>query len=158
MAGAAGQPSPRAGTIEDLIQPVRRQRHAAPRAPEHHEHPVRASLRGGLGVQVGADLGKEPADTGTMRWWPPLPSAMNSRRSPKRRSPSRSPRTSQRRSPPSTIAATIARSRCVRSARAARRPRPHRGSAAASGAPAPTGRPDQAAAIPAWSAGPEAPG
>ena len=41
---------------------------------------------------------------------------MNTRRSATRRSSSRSPRTSQRRSPPSTIAATIARSRCVRSA------------------------------------------
>jgi hypothetical protein len=41
---------------------------------------------------------------------------MNTRRSATRRSSSRSPSTSQRRSPPSTIAATIARSRCVRSA------------------------------------------
>ena len=41
---------------------------------------------------------------------------MNTRRSATRRSSSRSPRTSQRRSPPSTIAATIARSRWVRNA------------------------------------------
>ena len=41
---------------------------------------------------------------------------MNTRRSATCRSSSRSPRTSQRRSPPSTIAATIARSRWVRSA------------------------------------------
>ncbi len=41
---------------------------------------------------------------------------MNTRRPAASRSPMRSPRTSQRRSPLSTIAATIARSQCVRSA------------------------------------------
>ena len=41
---------------------------------------------------------------------------MNSRRCAARTSSSRSPRTSHRRHPPSTIAATIARSRCERSA------------------------------------------
>ena len=46
---------------------------------------------------------------------PPLRSAMNTRRAATCRSPRRSPSTSQRRSPPSSMASTIARSRCVRS-------------------------------------------
>jgi hypothetical protein len=60
-------------------------------------------------------LAKNRPEIGTTRWWPPLPSAMNTRRSATSRSPRRSPRTSQRRRPPSTIASTIARSRVVRS-------------------------------------------
>ena len=51
-----------------------------------------------------------------MRWWPPLPSAMNRRRSPTRTSSNPSPRTSLRRSAPSSIACTMARSRAVRNA------------------------------------------
>ena len=59
---------------------------------------------------------KKRVETGTSRWCPPLPSAMKTRRSATCRSSRRRPSTSQRRSPPSTIAATIARSRWVRSA------------------------------------------
>ena len=40
MAGRMGQPSPAAGTSEDLIQAFRRQRQTTPRPLEHHEHPV----------------------------------------------------------------------------------------------------------------------
>src|SRR5665647_2316178 len=58
---------------------------------------------------------KNRAEIGISRWWPPLPSAMNTRRSATCRSPNRRPRTSQRRRPPRTIAATIAWSRWVRS-------------------------------------------
>ena len=61
------------------------------------------------------DIKLNRPDNGISRCRPALPSAMNTRRSAACRSPSRRPRTSHRRSPPSTIAATIAWSRCVRS-------------------------------------------
>ena len=83
-------------------------------ALEDHEDPVGAGAGRPLGVQVGGHRGEEPARHRDQ----PLPAALalgdKPRRSAARRSSSRSPRTSQQRSPPSTIAATMARSRRVR--------------------------------------------
>jgi len=71
-------------------------------------------------LEVGGGPGGEQLHdrfaTGTIRWWPPLPSTTASRRSATCTSANRSPSTSHRRSPASSIASTIARSRCVRSA------------------------------------------
>ena len=60
VAGRTGQPGPAAGAVQDLIQPVSGQRHAAARALEHHEHLVRARISRALSVEIGADLGEEP--------------------------------------------------------------------------------------------------
>jgi hypothetical protein len=60
MAGRVRQPSAAAGAIEDLIQPLRRQRQAAPRPLQHHKHPVRASPAGPFMMQVGTELIEEP--------------------------------------------------------------------------------------------------
>jgi hypothetical protein len=82
-------------------------------APRHVDHRAVRS-----GRASGRPLRREAQgfEIGTRRWCPPLPSAMNTRRSAIRRSLRRSPITSQRRRPPSTIAATIARSRWLRRA------------------------------------------
>ena len=60
MAGRVLQPSAAAGAVQDLIQSLRRQRQAAPRPLQHHEHPVRASPGGPLAVQVLAERVEEP--------------------------------------------------------------------------------------------------
>jgi hypothetical protein len=60
MAGRVLQPGPAAGAGQDLIQPFRRQRHAAPRPLQHHEHPVRARRPGPLVAQVAAERLEEP--------------------------------------------------------------------------------------------------
>ena len=60
MAGRVLQPGPPAGTGQDLIQPLRRQRQAAPRPLQHHEHPVRARRRGPLVMQVRTERVEEP--------------------------------------------------------------------------------------------------
>ena len=59
MAGRVLQPGPAAGAGQDLIQPLRRQRQAAPRPLQHHEHPVRRR-RGPLVMQVRAQRVEEP--------------------------------------------------------------------------------------------------
>ena len=60
MAGRVLQPGPAAGAVQDLIQPLRRQRQPAPRPLQHHKHPVRAGLTGPLVMQVGAEGVEEP--------------------------------------------------------------------------------------------------
>jgi hypothetical protein len=48
--GREGQPGPAAGTVEDLIQSLSRQRQAAARAFGHQEYLVRAQIGGTLGL------------------------------------------------------------------------------------------------------------
>jgi hypothetical protein len=84
-----------------------------PRRRRHRPDLHRPAMKGsGRRRREAATAAKNRPDTGISRCRPPIPAAINTRRSAGRRSSSRSPRTSQRR----TIAATMARSRCVRSA------------------------------------------
>ena len=64
MAGRPGEPGLPAGAVEDLIQPLSRQRHATARSLEYHEHYVRARTGGTFCLEVGADLGEEPRRDG----------------------------------------------------------------------------------------------
>ncbi len=82
VAGRMRQPGPGAGAVEDLVDPVRGQRLAPPGPFEHQEHARRCRRRRGApapGRPPGAR--RTAAEIGTSRWWPPLPSAMNTRRS-----------------------------------------------------------------------------
>jgi len=64
VTGRVLQPGPAAGAGQDLIQPFRRQRQAAPRPLQHYEHPVRAGRPGPLVMQVTAERVEEPVRRG----------------------------------------------------------------------------------------------
>jgi hypothetical protein len=103
------------GALEDLHEACRTQRLPSPRTLEDKADHLRRRLRALL-LRYFANVAKNCDDTGTMRWWPPLPSATNRRCPPGLMSESRRPSTSHRHSPQRSMASTMARSRCVRSA------------------------------------------
>jgi hypothetical protein len=65
VAGRMRQPGAAPGPGQDLVEPLRRQRVAAVRAHEHHEHPVGLGIRGSLGLQAATAV-KNRDETGTL--------------------------------------------------------------------------------------------
>jgi hypothetical protein len=150
MAGRVVQPGPAAGTGQDLIQPLRRQRQPAPRPLQHHEHPVRARRPGPLVMQVAAQRVEKPV----RHRHDPVMAALAlhhdqppARRPARRRTAAPAPHTGAAR-PAASPAPSPGPGACA-APRPAGPPHPATRSAAASAAPAPAARSATAATRPA---------